>query len=121
MKNLIIVCAIAYTTNLFAQNSNENKLLKDLVKEEYYTFVPSKELLNSEIWTRVSNTRFECNFLRLAVEYQDFEYVLYEMDEPKRELSRAPEYHIIRNEITLNTLRSSPNFIKTNNTVSVDD
>lgn len=123
MKHLIIVCAIAYTTNSFSQKPNDYKLLKDLVKEEAYTFVPPIKLLNTDLWTRVSNTRFECNFLRLAVEYQDFEYVLYEMDEPKRELSRSPEYRVIGQEIGLNTVRRSPNFFGTNSnsTVSVAD
>ena len=121
MKHLLIVCALAYTTNSFSQKPNNSKLLKDLVREEAYTFVPSKELLNKGIWNRVSNTRFECNFLRLAVEYQDFEYVLYEMDEPKRELSRASKYHIIANEIVTNTLRSSPYLLGSSTTASVVD
>ncbi len=53
----------------------------------------------------MSNIRFECDFLRLAVEYQNFEYVLFEMDEPKRELSRARSYNTIGEEIAINTFR----------------
>ena len=121
MKNLLIVCAIAYATNSFAQKATNHNSLKLLAKEEAYTFVPPIKLLNTDLWTRVSNTRFECHFLRLAVEYQGFEFVLYEIDEPKRELSRAAEYHIIAQEIALNTVRSSPYIFGTNNMVSVDD
>ena len=121
MKHLIIVFVIAYATNSYAQKANDNESSKLLTIEEAYTFVPPKKLLNKEIWTRVSNTRFECNFLRLAVEYLDFEYVLFEMDDLKRELSRAREYHIIGEEIAINSFRVSSNFtrnIDTNSTVS---
>ena len=103
MKNLLIVCAIAYATNSFAQKTTEGKILKQLAFEEVYTFNPPRKLMNEEIWTRVSNTRFECNFLRLAIEYQDFEYVLYEMDGLKRELSRARDYNTLGEEIAINT------------------
>ncbi|WP_242093915.1 hypothetical protein [Aestuariivivens sediminicola] len=120
MKNLLLICAIAYTTNSFSQKSNDSKLLTKQGQQEFYSFKPSKKLLNEEIWTRVSNTRFECNFLRLAVEYQDYEYVLYEMDEPKRELSRAPDYKTIGEEIAMNTFRVTP-YLGSNATASVND
>ena len=120
MKNLLIICAIAYTTNSFSQKSDDRKLLSEHGQQEFYSFKPSEKLLNEEIWTRVSNTRFECNFLRLAVEYQDFEYVLYEMDGPKRELSRAPDYKTIATEIAMNTVRNTP-YLGSNATASVND
>jgi hypothetical protein len=85
-------------------------MAKKNAMEEVYSFVPPAKLLNKEIWTRVSNTRFECNFLRLAVEYQNFEFVLFEMDGAKRELSRAPKYKILGEEIAMNTFRVSPNY-----------
>jgi hypothetical protein len=123
MKKLLFMCVIMYATSSFSQKSDVSKLTNDIVKKDAYTFVPPIKLLNKDLWNRVSNTRFECSFLRLAVEYQDFEYVLYEMDEPKRELSRSPEYRIIGQEIGLNTVRRSPNFFGTNSnsTVSVAD
>jgi hypothetical protein len=106
------MCAILYTTSSFSQKSTANKLSKKVVIKDAYSFIPPIKLLNKEIWNRVSNTRFECTFLRLAVEYQEFEYVLFEMDGLKRELSRAPKYSILGEEIAFNTFRVSPDYIK---------
>ena len=114
MKNLILLCAIMYATSSFAQKSPRNKLSKKAVHNNANSFSPPIKLLNKEIWHRVSPTRFECEYLRLAVEYQDFEYVLYEMDGEKRELSRAREYSTIGKEIAFNTFRVSPNYIDAN-------
>ena len=110
MKNLLFACAILYTLCSFSQKSNYSKSSKKNAVDEAHSFVPPTKLLNTEIWTRVSNARFECNFLRLAVEYQNFEFILFEMDGAKRELSRAPEYRILGEEIAMNTFRVSPNY-----------
>ncbi|MCK5442801.1 MAG: hypothetical protein KAJ23_13000 [Maribacter sp.] len=99
-----------YTTSSFSQNLKQTKSSKKNAVNQEYTFVPPKKLQNKEIWTRVSNTRFECNFLRLAVEYKNFEFILYEMDGEKRELSRASKYSILSKEIAMNTVRVSPNY-----------
>ncbi|MCK5443633.1 MAG: hypothetical protein KAJ23_17240 [Maribacter sp.] len=110
MKNLLLVCTMLYATSSFSQSLKHPKTSKKNAVEQAYAFVPPTKLLNKEIWTRVSNTRFECKFLRLAVEYQNFEFILFEMDGGKRELSRAPEYKILGEEIAMNTFGVSPNY-----------
>ena len=115
------MCAVLYTTSSFSQKSTACKSSEKAVVKDAYTFTPPIKLLNKELWNRVSNIRFECNFLRLAVEYQDFEYVLFEMDGLKRELSRAREYRIIGEEIAINTFRfpsNSSGSTTTNSTVT---
>jgi hypothetical protein len=79
-------------------------LVIPIAVSQEYTFVPPKKLQNKEIWTRVSNTRFECKFLRLAVEYENFEFILYEMDGKKRELCRASKYSILAHGIARSTV-----------------
>jgi hypothetical protein len=110
MKNLLLLYAIMYTSVSFAQVKPQkgNKIAFSNNK----SFTPPLKLLNKKIWERVSHTRFECHYLRLAVEYQDSEYVLYEMDGAKRELSRAREYSTIGREIAFNTFRVSPDVVK---------
>ena len=110
MKNLLLLYAIIHTTMSFAQVKPRQKGNKTASYSNNRAFTPPSKLLNKDIWERVSHTRFECHFLRLAVEYQDVEYVLYEMDEPKRELSRASDYRTIAKEIAINTIRDTPYF-----------
>ncbi len=73
-------------------------------------FVPHPNLLNMSLWKRVSEYRFECEYLRLAVEFKDHTYVLIEMDGDKRILARSIYYERISNKIKELTLRSQPSF-----------
>ena len=73
-------------------------------------FVPHPYLLNTSLWKRVSEYRFECEYLRLAVEFKDHTYVLIEMDGDKRILARSIDYLRISNKIKELTLRNSPHF-----------
>ena len=68
------------------------------------TFIPDVDLMNEEMWTRVSEFRFESKFLRLAVEWCDGEYLLSEMDGEKMIMSRSPMYSVISYKITELTL-----------------
>ena len=74
------------------------------------TFVPHPRLLQEHRWTRVSTYRFECPFLRLAVEFKDHTYVLMEMDGEKRVLARSINYEMITRKIMELTLNPQPNF-----------
>jgi len=118
MKNLLFLCAILYATSSFSQEIKHPKTSKKNEVKQAYSFLPPAKLLNKEIWTRVSNTRFECNYLRLAVEYQNFEYILLEMDGEKRELTRAPKYKIIGEKIAMNTFMVPPNYSSSSTTKS---
>ena len=120
MKNLVLISVFLCAFTSFSQ---ESPLIHktNIADNAMYSFIPPLKLLNKEIWTRVADTRFECNFLRLAVEYQNNEYVLFEMDGNKLELSRASEYKTIGDEIALNTFSVSPNYsgrAKTNSAVT---
>lgn len=95
----------------------ENYKKEDNKKEDYsitklntVAFVPHLNLLNEEIWTRVSAYRFECEFLRLAVEFRDHNYVLVEMDGEQRELAKSINYELIKNKIVELTLNTRPEF-----------
>ena len=95
----------------------ENYKKKDNKKEDYSitklntaAFVPHPNLLNEELWTRVSAYRFECEFLRLAVEFRDHNYVLVEMDGEQRELAKSINYELIKNKIVELTLNTRPEF-----------
>ena len=72
------------------------------------TFVPHPRLLDEERWNRVSENRFECEFLRLAVEFRDHNYVLMEMDGEQRELAKSINYELIKNKIVELTLNTRP-------------
>lgn len=95
----------------------ENFKKEDYKKEDYsrtelnkVAFVPHPNLLNEELWTRVSAYRFECEFLRLAVEFRDHNYVLVEMDGEQRELAKSIDYELIKNKIVELTLNTRPKF-----------
>ena len=120
MKSLLLICVLLGTFTSFSQESTAVHKSK-IADAKMYSFIPPIKLLNKEIWTRVADTRFECEFLRLAVEYQNNEFVLFEMDGNKLELSRASEYKIIGDEIAVNTFSVSPGFVrraKTNSAVT---
>ena len=72
---------------------------------ETSVFMPDFDLLNEEMWVRVSEYRFESPFLRLAVEWEEGEYILLEMDGGHRILARSPFYSIISHKITELTIK----------------
>ena len=117
MKPLITLLLFLVTLNVVTQESPEQiknfKNTKSNRKHTLEAFSPDKRLLNEEIWQRVSVNRFECDFLRLAVELSGNEYLLYEMDGNKRLLIRHEQYSMISKAIAKLTLRtSSPYFIR---------
>ena len=75
---------------------------------ETATFIPHPRLMDRDRWTRVSTYRFECHFLRLAVEFKDHSYVLMEMDGQKRILARSINYNEISQKIIELTLNPRP-------------
>lgn len=84
------------------------------IDNDIEAFQPDVKLLNTEIWNRVTAYRFECEFLRLAVELKNNEYWLLEMDGNKRLLARHEHYWFISRVIVNLTLRRSPNWMEYN-------
>jgi hypothetical protein len=78
------------------------KTLKTLKKNR---FTPNDDLQNKTIWKRVALHRFECNYLKLAIEFDDPDYVLYAMNGPKEALFQSVDFALIRQKITNLTLR----------------
>ena len=87
------------------RSNNFNLITKKIKTEIKKRFKPNRKLINKDIWYRISLYRFECRFLRLAVEWEDKEYVLYEMDGAKRELARSKDYSDIEKVIAKLTLK----------------
>jgi len=112
MKSLFLMITFLYVFYATLSNNYTKTQLKVNIFNELtdtiYNFTPHRKLKSKEIWSRVSELRFECSFLRLAVEWRDFEYVLIEMDGDKRELARNRNYEIISKVIVKLTLRSIP-------------
>lgn len=82
-------------------NSDKEKIENNIDKN---VFVPDKDLLYTEFWTRVSERRFEGSYLRLAVEWDEGVYYLIEMDGKKRILLKSSKYSVIRQGIIDKTL-----------------
>ena len=114
MKMFLIIVLFS-TLNALAQVVNDTLKKTDIESNiifNSYSFIPHPKLLNKEIWNRVSEFRFECDFLRLAVEFKEHSYVLVEIDGEKRELARSIDYRVISQNIIYLTLRKVPLFIK---------
>jgi len=97
--------------NVFSQvadGEEKNMDTENNIQFQSYSFVPSRNLLNEEIWNRVSEFRFECIYLRLAVELKNNGYVLIEMDGDHRELAKSTDYNVISQKIVELTLRNFP-------------
>lgn len=107
-KNLLIIIVMFLSISMFAQR-HTRKQRKNInqYNNKVVSFTPNKKLLNKELWTRVSEVRFESDFLRLAVEWKNFEYQLLEMDKGKRVLAKSSKYSDIANSIINLTLRKS--------------
>jgi len=77
--------------------SDNFKIVEKKIKSEKKNrFIPHLNLGQKMIWERVSMYRFECPYLRLAVEWQEKEYVLVEMDGDKKELARFTDFKDIK-------------------------
>ena len=113
MKKLATLLLVLITLNTFAQESFEKdtdlQWATSIENNEIEAFSPNRKLLNTELWKRVTVNRFECGFLRLAVELKNNEYVLIEMDGNKRLLAKDERYSVISNAIARLTLNSTPN------------
>jgi len=111
-KYFFVIAFVFFVFSVNAQETYESNTkggnVVDMNKSAY-SFVPVKKLQNSELWQRVSEYRFECVFLRLAVEWDNFEYVLLEMDGRKRVLARDRNYAVITQMIIKLTLNEVPN------------
>lgn len=101
---LILFYLFAYSVS--AQNIENDTINKPIEVQE---FQPDQKLLDARIWNRVSPNRFECSFLRLAVELRDFKYHLIEMDGNKRNLISSMNYKDISNAIVNLTLNERAN------------
>lgn len=114
MKTIVLILIFFFTIlPLWSQfDERPEDYLEEQADTIYksFVFVPHPYLLNKSLWKRVSDYRFECEYLRLAVEFKDHTYVLIEMDGDNRILARSIYYERISNKITELTLRSSPSF-----------
>jgi hypothetical protein len=123
IKNLTTILLVLVTLNLFAQESFEQATdLQWASSNEtnvVEAFSPNRKLLNAELWKRVSVNRFECGFLRLAVELKNYEYVLIEMDGNKRILAQDEQYSVISRAIVRLTLNSTPNLTGFSNSTNI--
>ncbi len=116
MKIGILLCAVLSALSTFSQEIPE--LVKDSVNEKFKApsgrevFHTDLRLLNTSVWQRVTANRFECDFLRLAVEWRNNEYWLLEMDGNKRLLAHHEDYSVISQVIVRLTLRREPNWLE---------
>ena len=113
---LLPILMFLVTFNVVSQEPlekvNNSKISVSKSNNAIEAFSPNEKLLNKDIWQRVSVNRFECVFLRLAVELNNNEYLLFEMDGNKRLLIKNEEYSVISKAIASLTLRTCPYFIK---------
>lgn len=116
MKKLIrlflILAVIIFFSQEISGQINDTIKTKSHVNNDVEEFLPNTKLLNKSIWHRVTANRFECEYLRLAVELRNKEYWLLEMDGKKRLLARHEKYSIISHVISKLTLRSPPYLIE---------
>ena len=114
MKTILLIFLIFFTAlPMWSQFHERPEDRVEAAADTIYkssVFVPHPRLLNTRLWKRVSEYRFECEYLRLAVEFNNHTYVLIEMDGDKRILARSIDYIIISNKIKELTLRNSPHF-----------
>ena len=87
------------------RSNNFNLITKKIKTEIKKRFKPDLRLTNKNLWTKVSLYRFECEFLRLAVELHEKEYVLVEMDGGNKELARSKDFSVIKRVIDKLTLK----------------
>lgn len=104
---------ILFSNDVYGQDTIEQPQSSASKIEFNYTnpsFVPHRNLMNTDLWKRVGNNRFECEYLRLAVEFRDHTYVLIEMDGEERIMARSINYNRISSKIIELTLNSRPSF-----------
>jgi hypothetical protein len=115
MKTVIVIILLLFLSlSVTSQDTDSLKTKAEIQKEisiSTYSFIPDKRLLNKYIWKRVSEYRFECAFLKLAVEFDKHthDYVLLEMEGGKREIFRDIHYELVSQVICRLTLNITPN------------
>ena len=116
MKKFISLCIMFAVLSAFSQlrlqPPNDTTPTKYKMEHDYEAFQPHIKLLNTSIWNRVTANRFECDFLRLAVEWRNHQYWLLEMDGQQRLLARHEQYAVIAHVIVHLTLRRTPNWLE---------
>jgi len=108
---LLLYCVVSYTQEAYviADNSLFSNSVKEFVPNVYTRDWPRK-LKNQRIWKHVAENRFECPFLKLAVEWDGVNYHLIETEGGKRILCTNYKYSMISSKIVELTLNSTPNF-----------
>ena len=112
IRLFLILIVLSSVSQERLEQFNDTTTTKFNTSKEIEAFQPDVRLLNTSIWNRVTANRFECDFLRLAVELRTNEYWLLEMDNQKRLLAHHENYAVISQVITRLTLRSSPNWME---------
>ncbi len=105
MKVMFILFCLSISS-LFGQTVAKDSIVES---QEILEFQPVKNLFDESRWTRVSANRFECRFLRLAVELKDFQYHLIQMDGDKKTLISHESYKVITKVIINLTLNGRAN------------
>ena len=114
IKLFLILVVLSSISQERLEQLNDTINTKSKGDNDIEAFQPDVKLMNTSIWKRVTANRFECEFLRLAVELKNNEYWLLEMDGNKRLLARHEHYSVISQVIVNLTLRRSPNWIEYN-------
>ena len=70
-----------------------------------YSGSPSPELTSSDLWKKVSDNRYECDFLKLAIEWYGGDYLLVEMEGDERIIAKSRDYSKIQDLVVRLTLK----------------
>ena len=108
MRRLILVIVGLWIFNLGYEQDGEGTSKRIDSLPVFATPIPNNNLSDNLVWKRVSEYRYECEFLRFAVEYKSNAYALYELDEPKRLLVKSESYKDITREIVKLTININP-------------
>ena len=103
-ENEYILMDMGAQNKVLMRADNFSIIEKKIKSERKNRFIPHLKLAQKMLWERVSMYSFECAYLRLAVEWQEKEYVLLEMDGEKKELTRSKDFKDIQLVITKLTL-----------------
>lgn len=116
MKKICIIFTLLYCAASYSQETDaiaDNSLFANSIKEfvpNIYTRDWPRKLKNQSIWRHVAENRFECPFLKLAVEWDGVNYHLIETEGGKRIMCTNSNYSSISSKIVELTLNSTPNF-----------
>lgn len=103
-ENEYVLMNMGIQNKVHIRSDNFKEIEKKIESERKNRFSPHSKLAQKRLWKRVSMYRFECAYLRLAVEWQEKKYVLVEMDGGKKELAWSADYKDIQLVITRLTL-----------------